>query len=409
MHDSTEQNGLDHGDFRRLNPSALRILSMIWNEGPIARTTLADRTGLAHSSITRITRVLEEQQLIVPTSGAETARGRPPIMLTLNTEAGVVLAVDLGAIALRGAIYNIAGENLYSVEQSFTGVGETRILAQIGQLLRQLQAICKESKRTVLGIAISVPGVIDQAQRRVVEVTNLDLHDFDLVAALEAEFDLPVFIEHDTMAAAYAERFYGAGVDSESLIYITVSQGIGAGILLNNKIFRGVFGAAGELGHITIKRNGPRCLCGRRGCLEALAGAQAILAQVRDDLDRLEAMGNMASLLSQTPRDAITMEMVLDAASRDDAVARAALERAANYVAQAIGILATTLDVSRIIVGGEIAEADETFLKPLRRYLPRYLFAKGNAVTILPAQLQQEASIKGVSILALQEVLGLER
>ena len=413
---------MENGVLVDLNPSSLKVLSAIWNEGPIARTTLAERTGLAHSSITRITRILGEQGLIVETtlpesSDSEPLRGRPPVLLALNAEAGVVLAVDLSTIMLQGAIYNLAGRSLYSCEEPFAGTGETKVLRQVIALLARLQSICASTNRTALVIAVSVPGVIDQDKGRIVEVTNLDLHNVSLADALAKQFHLPVYIEHDTMAAAYAERFYGAGTNNESLIYIMVSQGIGAGILLNNQIFRGVYGAAGELGHITIKPNGPLCLCGRRGCLEALAGAQAILASVRSwqkaslqqDCAEGEATPAASGAMTAKPDDELTMQRVIEAASAGDAIARKALARAAKHVAQAIGTLATTLDVRCIIVGGEISEATEDFLVPLTTHLPEFLFSREHAVSVFPSQLKQEAAIKGASILALQQVLGLQR
>jgi len=413
---------MENGVVADLNPSALKVLSAIWNEGPIARTTLAERTGLAHSSITRITRMLGEQGLIVETvlpddADSEPLRGRPPVLLALNAEAGVVLAVDLSAIMLQGAIYNLAGRSLYSCEEPFAGTGEKTVLRQVVSLLAKLKTICGSTNRTALAIAVSVPGVIDQDKGRIVEVTNLDLHNVSLADALVKEFHLPVHIEHDTMAAAYAERFYGAGIDNESLIYIMVSQGIGAGILLNNQIFRGVYGAAGELGHITIRPNGPRCLCGRKGCLEAMAGAQAILAHVREGRKRTPREKNAKDADSFTSAevkptgldDELTMQGVIEAAAAGDEIARKALARAARHVAQAIGTLATTLDVRCIIVGGEIAEAIEAFLVPLTKHLPDFLFSREHTVSVFPSQLKQEAAIKGVSILALQQVLGLYR
>lgn len=399
-----------------LNPSALRVLSVIWNEGPIARTTIAERTGFAHSSITRITRTLEESRLIVETMIPDTpenkpVRGRPKVMLTINAEAGAVLAVDLSGILLQGAIYSTNGVNLFRSEEPFAGTGEQNILRQVVALITRLRAESARLNRSALAIAVSVPGVIDQMNGLIVEVTNLDLHNFSLAEALSREFLLPVFIEHDTMAAAYAERFYGAGMENESLIFVLVSQGIGAGLLLNNQIYRGMFGAAGELGHITIEPNGPECLCGRRGCLESLAGAQAILDYVRNEI-AIEAERDANDHPHTSGRttildpDALTMSAVIQAAAAGDGIARRALERTGRYVAQAIGILAAILDVRCIIVGGEIADAQNLFMDSVRHYLPHYLFPSEHRVSIHSSRLRQEAAIKGVSILALHQVLG---
>lgn len=390
-----------------LTDSALYILSLIWSEGPISRTALADRTGLAHSSITRLIRMLEKHDLVRAVEVGESTGGRPPILLAFNKDAGVVLAVDLSSIDLRGAIYDVLGNRLSLIERPYAGIGKDAIDAQLTALVDDLIAASAALEKRPLAIAISVPGTVDLESATILDVTNLDLLDFPVGDLLGARYHLPVIIEHDTIAAAYAERYYGAGRASENMIYITVSQGIGAGILLKNHIHRGETGLAGEIGHVTIVRDGPLCLCGRRGCLEAVAGAQAIIRQTRQALAEAQGQRNGETAASSTLNPAaLTIEEITDAAAHDDPVARPVLEQAADYIAQAIGALTCILDISTVIVGGEVGAAGETFLAPLRARLPRYQFLS-NPTAVLPAVLHQDASIKGVSMLAVQQVFGL--
>lgn len=390
-----------------LTESALAILSLIWSEGPISRTALADRTGLAHSSITRLIRILERHDLVKAVELGESTGGRPPILLAFNKDAGVILAVDLGSIDLRGAIYDVLGNRLELIERPYEGLGTQAIHAQLTKLVDDLVASCSALGKRPLALAISVPGTVDLENTTIVDVTNLDLRDYPVGSLLGARHQLPVLIEHDTIAAAYAERYYGAGRESENMIYVTVSQGIGAGILLQNHVHRGESGLAGEIGHVTIVRDGPLCLCGRRGCLEAVAGAQAIIRSTRQAL--YEAGGRGAdgemrpSLLDPS---ALTIEGITSAAAQNDPIALPVLQQAADYIAQAIGSLTCILDINTVIVGGEVGAAGEIFLAPLRASLPRYQFIS-NPTVVLPAMLNQEASIRGVSMLAVQQVFGL--
>lgn len=390
-----------------LTESALAILSLIWSEGPISRTALADRTGLAHSSITRLIRILERHDLVRAVELGESTGGRPPILLAFNKEAGVILAVDLGSIVLRGAIYDVLGNRLDLIERPYTGLGTQAIHAQLTKLADELVASCARLGKRPLAIAISVPGTVDLESATIVDVTNLDLRDYAVGSLLGARHRLPVLIEHDTIAAAYAERYYGAGRESENMIYITVSQGIGAGILLQNHIHRGESGLAGEIGHVTIVRDGPLCLCGRRGCLEAVAGAQAIIRSTRQALYEANGDGTVGGEhLSQLDPATLTIEEITQAAAQNDPVALPILVQAADYIAQAIGSLTCILDINTVIVGGEVGAAGETFLAPLRASLPRYQFIS-NPTVVLPAVLNQDASIRGVSMLAVQQVFGL--
>lgn len=401
--------GSDEQSTDQLTLSALQILSLIWSEGPISRTSLAERTGLAHSSITRLTRILEQQRLISAVEVGESTGGRPPILLAFNENAGVILAVDLGSILLRGAIYNSLGARLHAIERPYTGIGREAIEAQVMTLVAELVAAADAMQRRPLAIAMSIPGAVDTAGSIILEVTNLDIRDFPIGTLLQEQFQLPVVLEHDTIAAAYAERHYGAGRNSENMFYITVSQGIGAGIVLGNRIYRGEKGIAGEIGHVTIVRDGPVCACGRRGCLEAVAGASAIIQRTRKLLAQNGAVnGAMSSILPENEAETLTAEMVVDAANRGDGIALQVLAETADYLAQVIGALTCILDVSTVIIGGEIAAAGDNFLEPLRASLPRYQFMV-NPTVVLPAEMHQDASIKGVSMLAMQQIFGLTR
>lgn len=407
MAQSTPVPTADEQASEQLNVSALQILSIIWSEGPISRTHLAVRTGLAHSSITRLTRVLERQGLIHAVEIGESTGGRPPILLAFNEDAGIILAVDLGSINLHGALYNAKGATHFTVERPFKGIGGEMIEKQVVALVEELIEATVALGKRALAIAISVPGTVDQQNGVIVDVTNLELHNLPISAILERRFGLPVFIEHDTMAAAFAEKYYGAGRGTENMVYVTVSQGIGAGIMLGNRLFRGENGVAGEIGHITVVRDGPRCVCGRRGCLEAVAGAAALIQRTRQLLAECSAVCQQESaILKHADAETLTIETIVDAAQQGDPVALQVFGEAADYVAQAIGALTCVVDVSTIIMGGEISAVTDAFLVPLSKALPSYQFLD-YPIIVIPAAMHQDASIKGASMLALQKVFGL--
>jgi N-acetylglucosamine repressor len=379
------------------------LLAAIWNHGPISRSDLARVTGLAPSSITRLTRNLQELGLILEQSKGPSSGGRQPVLLAIDATAGLVVAIDLSGLLLRGALMDATGQLVCTVERPFAGVGAMAIGNQVEQMVAELLVNPILDGRNVLGIGISVPGRVDRMTGTIEDATNLDVRDLRLGDMLLQRFDLPVWGEHDTIAAALAEKYHGAGQGASNLIYITVSSGIGAGIIIDNEPYRGENRLAGELGHVTVERDGQVCPCGKRGCLETVASGAAIVATARRVFGRGR---DIAALERGTDADPITVEVVARAAMDGDHLAQEILSSAADYLAMAISTLACILDVRLVIIGGEVAEVGDVFFRPLHEALTKYQLYS-NVPDIVPAQLRHDAPLTGIGMVTLQRVLGL--
>lgn len=388
------------------NANATALLAAVWNNGPISRSDLAGVTGLAPSSITRLARELERAGLIREVSKGRSSGGRLPTLLAVNSDAGLVAGIDLSGLHLRGGIVDATGSLLATMEQPFSGLGADPIREQLMALVASLLAHPAVNGRRLLGIGISVPGTVDTATGMLLDSTNLRLQNFPLRALLRERFGLPVFVEHDTAAAALAERYYGAGRGVSDLVYVIVSTGVGAGIVVADQVYRGEGGAAGELGHITVERDGQVCSCGKRGCLETVAAGPAIVASARRVLDQGSAT-LMAGWVESDPQR-LTVDTVARAAEAGDRTAQEILNSAADYLAIGISTLACILDIRLVIVGGEVAQAGPVFFEPLHHSLSKYQLYS-NVPRVVPAHLQQDAALKGVSMLTLQQVLNLVR
>ncbi|HEX7974214.1 MAG TPA: ROK family protein, partial [Anaerolineales bacterium] len=238
-----------------------------------------------------------------------------------------------------------------------------------------------------------------------VEPTQVEVMDPTPDATLTQEFGLPVYIEHDASVAALAEQYYGAGQGYDYLVYVLVSTGIGSGIIVDGQIYRGETGKAGEFGHVIVEPGGALCVCGKRGCLEAMAAAPAILMSARWMIShgRSEIL---ASLCDDHP-DRLTIEMVAQAAQLGDPVASDILARSADYLALGLSTYASLFDIRHIIVGGEVAETGEIFLDSLRRSIARYC-RDGLEIEVIPAGLKQNSFLRGIGMLTLQEVFRLQ-
>lgn len=380
----------------------LLLLSEIWFEGSISRSRLGKITGLALPSITRLVQDLKNAGIILETGKGESSGGRQPSLIRVNPDAGVVIGLDFSGMELRGAILDAANRCLDVLRQPFRGMQPEIIQDQVIWLCRELLSSPKIQGRRVLGIGISVPGTVDAGAGIIRDSLNLRLHNFPIRDILQRAFGLPVYLEHDTSAAALAEKYYGAGREVGDMIYITVSAGIGAGIIVGHEVYRGATGLAGELGHVIIERDGQVCACGKRGCLEAVAAAPAMLSSAHNI--HLRQMGLAVNGPADSHQGPSSLKELAWAAEQGDRLAQAIINRAADYLGMAISMMVSIVDIRLIIIGGEALQMGEHYFTPLRRSIEKYP-VEGQEVRVVPALLEENAALQGVGMIVLQNEL----
>jgi N-acetylglucosamine repressor len=381
----------------RINSRSQRVsglLSEIWYQGLISRSDLRKATGLTLPSVTRLVQELKNVGVIIETDKGESSGGRQPSLIRVNPDAGVVIGLDFSGIELRGAILDAANHCLCVIKQPFQGMQPAIIQKQVIEMCHELISNPIILQRRLLGIGVSVPGTVDTEKGIIRDSLNMRLHDFPIRDILGEVFDLPVFIEHDTCTAALAEKYYGAGRGMGDLIYIIVSTGIGAGLIINQEVYRGATGLAGELGHLIVERDGQVCVCGKRGCLEAVAAVPAMLANAHNVL--LQRKG--------ASQDILSLNSLIRAAGQEDRLAQAIIQRAADYLAMAISMMVSIVDIRLMVIGGEVVEMGELYFSPLRKSIEKYR-VEGQEIQIIPAMLGENAPLQGVGMIVLQNVL----
>jgi predicted NBD/HSP70 family sugar kinase len=244
----------------------------------------------------------------------------------------------------------------------------------------------------LLGIGVGLPGPVDRASGRLGSATILPGW---VGLAPREEFEkrlrAPVLVENDANLGALAEGLLGAGRGSDVMAYVKVAAGVGAGLVVAGRLFRGASGAAGEIGHTTQANSGPVCRCGNRGCLEQLAGATALLAQMASAGVELDGV-----------------ESLLQLASDGHAGARRVLADAGEHIGLAVANLVTLIDADRVVVGGELGAANEMLVGPLR-YAVRAaaVTTAGSSIDIVTAELGERAEVLGATLLVLREPVAL--
>lgn len=272
----------------------------------------------------------------------------------------LIVAVDLGGTNIRAAVYAASGNLLKRTSRAT--LAEEGAEPVFSRIVLSLRHVIDDWSR-VRGIGIGAPGPLDPWRGIIHSAPNLQgMIDFPLKARLEDEFDVPTFVGNDANLAALGEHRYGAGRGFTHMIYMTISTGIGGGIIADDKLFLGSRGFAGEVGHQTLEAHGPRCNCGNVGCLEQLAAGPALARNAREALHT----GRVSKIRDLVDGDLeqITGREVTEAAHAGDALAREILERAGFYIGLGMVNLLHHFDTQLFVLGGSIAMHAWDFLYP---------------------------------------------
>lgn len=365
----------------------------------ISRTDLAERMGLTRAAVSLIVKELLESKVVQETESRYTPSGRPPIVLEVNPNQGLVGAIDMGATHLSIAIAGFTARIHKEVEFPFNiKDGPEACLAQANESLNKMLAEQGLSVSNLSAVGVGVPGpVITEAGMVVAPPIMPGWDRYPIRTTLEKKWGFPVTLNNDAELGALGEWAYGAGRGEKNLAYIKIGSGIGAGLILNQQIYGGTTGAAGEIGHLTIDENGPLCNCGNHGCLEAFAGGHAI-AQQGQSL----AKSGKRTLLSETPIEKISVTEVAEAARRGDLHAQEILRRAGTSIGVAIAGLINLLNPGVVIIGGGVAQVGDIITAPIRQAVrERAMRASEQSVRITTGMLGRRSLLIGATVQAI--------
>ena len=365
----------------------------------ISRADLAGKMGLTRAAVTVMINDLIAHGIILNTESRSTASGRPPVVLEINADLGVVAAVDMGATHLCVALGDFSARILEELELPFRiDRGPEECLREADRVLKTLLHKRGLTLADLAAIGIGVPGPVIAEKGMVMAPPIMPGWDrFPIRAALEQRWDTVVTLNNDAELGALGEWAYGAGRGEQNLAFIKVGSGIGAGLIINQQIYGGTTGSAGEIGHLTVDENGPLCACGNHGCLEAFAGGHAIAAQART-----LAVSGKRTLLSEKGPDTITACDVAEAARRGDLTAQEIIKRSGTFIGIAIAGLINLFNPSTVIIGGGVAQVGDLLTGPIRQAVhERSLRASEQSVRITTAMLGRRSSLMGALVQAI--------
>jgi glucokinase len=325
---------------------------------------------------------------------------------------GLIIGVDLGGTKMHAAAVDENGALLHDErEKTLPEEGPDAVIGRIADLCRRINLALGVPHSELRAVCIGVPGGVDDAAGMVDKAPNLKWEKVPLAHLLSSSLGgVKVFLDNDVRVAVLGEHAYGCGRGTRTMVGIFVGTGIGGGVVVDGKIHMGQRGVAGELGHMVVKPKGPRCPCGKRGCIEALASRTSMERDVREMI----AAGHKSSvikIMKKGDRVRLTSSVIAKALAKEDPVMTKVVKRAQHHLAVAVSNVANLLDPEVIVIGGGIAERlGEDFVAPIREAAYERLLVQRDRerLRIVATELKENAAPMGAAFVARQRLAQLQ-
>lgn len=365
-----------------------RVVRAVRMAGSLTQAEIARSTGLSAATVSNIVRELKDGGTVdvTPTS----AGGRRARSVSLSGDAGIVIGVDFGHTHLRVAVGNLAHQVLAEeAEPLDVDASAAEGFDRAERLVSRLIETTGIGRDKVIGVGLGVPGPIDVSSGTLGSTSILPgWSGINPAEELSARLGVPVHVDNDANLGALGELVWGSGRGVRDLAYIKVASGVGAGLVIDGRVYRGPGGTAGEIGHITLDESGPVCRCGNRGCLETFTAARYVLP-----------------LLWPSHGPDLTLERVVQLAREGDPGCRRVVADVGRHIGSGVANLCNLLNPSRVVLGGDLAEAGELVLSPIRDSVGRYAIpSAARQLSLVQGALGGRAEVLGALALVLSEM-----
>lgn len=361
------------------------ILNKVRTAEPISRAQIAKETKLTPPTVSSIVKELLEEGIIRESSLGESQGGRKPTMLHINLDAFYVIGVDAGPQRVTSILTDLAGNIIHRADkQLFTPITNEQFMKILKDAIRETIEASNREKREMVGIGVAMHGVVNVETGTSLIAPNLNLKNIPIKEELEKEFELDIKVENDARAMALGESWFG-GHASASMVAVNIGHGVGAGLVINEKLYHGVRDIAGEIGHMTIDLHGPRCTCGNTGCLQAFVSGPAIAARSR--------------------KEGLTGEDIAKLAKSGDKEATALLEETGKLIGIGLVNLIHLVNPEKIVLGGGVMKSEKFILPAIKETISsRGLTQDAKETNVSVTKLGDHATLLGAVALLLVEL-----
>lgn len=389
----------DQSTIRQANLAA--VMRHVAVHGRVSRAAIAGETGLTRGTVSSLVAELVELGLLLETGEPSGPRrvGRPGLALELgNTLVGLGLESNVDYLAV--SVEDLRGELRFErrVNRENRGSEPGPVLDLLAAMALDALDVCEAEGLRPAGVAIAVPGIVDSTTHTLKRAPNLGWSDMQIAEELRARLgvDAPVYVENESNLAAVAEHWLGAARGTDDFLHVFGEVGIGAGIFLGGELFRGVRGFGGEIGHVTVERDGLPCVCGSRGCLETYAG--------------IEAIARSADVPTTGERTQSLAEEIARRAAAGEARVLAAMNEAGEHLGAAIASTLNLFDLDVVVLGGCFAVLYPWIGEVVEQVLSEQLVAAAwSSCEVRRSSLGEAAAVRGAAALSLRRILEAPR
>ncbi|MFD0049709.1 ROK family transcriptional regulator [Actinomycetes bacterium NPDC127524] len=383
------------------------VLNVIRLREPISRAEIAKITKLTPPTVGSLVNELIDQNLITEEQSISSkAGGRRPIMLRINYSAHFIIGVYAAAEVISVILTTMNGSVIFEYRKEINKLpSKDQFMHMVKECIQHVLDETSAQRDLIIGIGFAMHGLVDPEQGLAIFSPHLHLENIPIKELLEKEFSLPVMVENDVRALAYAESWFGEGKGVSDFVCLSVGRGIGSGIFINNDIYKSSYNTAGEIGHTIVDINGPRCQCGNNGCLEAYASELAIIKKAEKESNP----GSDTILREWKKNSEITVKMIFKAAQDGDQLALSILEESGRSLGLATANLINILKPSKIILEGSVFEEGNFILSPLKDMIGKYSFSSSNEeIPVVCSKLGKKGMVLGAVTIILRKLFAAE-
>lgn len=319
-----------------------------------------------------------------------------------------IVSVDMGGTKILASVIN-SKKGIIARQKKPTDIenGTKVYVKDIAELVKKVVKSSKLDAKNIVAVCLGVPGSVNPQTGIIGLAPNLGIKNYKMKAELEKLIPYPVLLENDVNLGALGIKNYGIGKDATNMLAVFVGTGIGGGVVIDKKMYRGNSFVAGEIGHMLVEKNGPKCGCGKKGCFEALASRTAIVNNIIYDIKKLKKRSVLSELVKSNER--IKSGSLKNAIEKKDKVVTKRITEACEVIGDVLASVCNLMNFDKIVLGGGVIEALGDFMLPkIREQFNKQVFdAAGKGVKIVPSKLADDAAIYGGLALA-EEFLGVK-
>ncbi len=383
------------------------VLRLIHSQAPISRAQMAVITGLNKSTVSSLVDELIARNLVHEAGSNSSGAGRPATLLEINSQAGLIIGVELGVDFVSVAVTDFLGNIIWRRrEDAHPNEDQQKMIDQTLSIVKEAMAAGKKKNIRFLGLGLATPGTVDLKEKVLIFAPNLHWRNVPFGKIFSEQTKLRIFVENDANSAATAEHLFGTTRQCQDFLFVFAGVGIGGGLFLNGKLYRGKNGYAGEIGHSPIMAEPSQtvCHCGNRGCWETYANQYSIIQRVQARLEVKRT--SIIPQLMMEQNSPLTIPLIKQAADEGDKEAIDSFAEAGHAMGQGFAGLINIFNPEKIVLGGPLSIAGEYLLPAIKETMTRHSLPEiDQQAEVLLSPFGPDASLIGAIAIVADDIL----